>query len=438
MNDARDTPISTASNAALDQHEHALWQLVSFYGDPFATLDAAIAADPGWALARIAKADLLLSLTEPSVQPDARALLDASAPLLASAHPRERAHHAAASLCLQGRWREACAAWDTILLDHPRDVLALANAHLFDFYRGDLRNLRQRVARVLPQWDAQTPLYPYVLGMHAFGLEENNLYAQAEDTGRAALAREPRGPWAIHAVAHVFEMQGRHEDGREWLTSRRAEWAVDNGFSVHQWWHLALFHLEVLDTGAALALYDTYIGGAGSVINLQWLDAAALLWRIALLGVDTGTRWNQLAAAWADPVGHAGHYAFNDVHAALAFIGSGDLRQAQAILDAATPPDGDNRAMAAEVGVPLLRGLLAFAHGRFDAAADALYRLRPLAHRFGGSHAQRDLIDQTVLAAAARGGRASIGRALLNERALAKPRTPLTEHWAGRFSSYNG
>ena len=428
--DANDNPVSTASRAALDHHERALWQLVSFYGDPLATLDACIASDPGWALPTIAKAGLLLSMTEPAVMPQARALLDAAQPLLAHANDRERAHHAAAVLCLEGRWREACDAWDRILLEHPRDVLALINAHLFDFYRGDAANLRQRVARVLPQWDRQAPLYPYVLGMHAFGLEECNLYPQAEDTGRAALALDPRGPWAIHAVAHVLEMQGRHAEGREWLGTRERTWADDNGFAVHHWWHLALFHLEVLDTAAALALYDAHIGDASAVINLHWLDAAALLWRVNLLGVETAGRWRALAAAWTDPLGHAGFYAFNDAHAALAFIGSGDLATAHAILGAAARARGDNRAMADEVGAPLLRGLIAFAEGRVDAAADSLYALRTSAHRFGGSHAQRDLIDQTALAAAARGTRRSgIGRALLNERLLAKPRTPLTAHW---------
>jgi hypothetical protein len=80
-----------------------------------------------------------------------------------------------------------------------------------------------------------------------------------------------------------------------------------------------------------------------------------------------------------------------------------------------------------------MRGLLAFAHGDFDAAATTMHPVRAQAQGFGGSHAQRDLIDQTLLAASAgaTGGTAkAIGRALLNERLLAKPPTPLTRHWA--------
>lgn len=438
MNDIRDVPLGTQSAEAATLHERALWHLVSFYGDPFAALDATIAIDPGWGLAHVMKADFILTVTEPVLLPQARAALDAALPLMAGASERERAHLGAAQLAVDGRWREACAAWDRILTRHPRDMLALISAHLFDFYRGDARNLRARVARVLPEWDQSDPLYPFVLGMHAFGLEECNLYGPAEETGRAALALDARGPWAIHAVAHVMEMQGRHDEGANWLRERQGHWAEDNGLAVHNWWHSALFELESLDTGAALALYDAQIGGSASVVNLQWLDCAALLWRIGLLGVDVGGRWKDLAQAWADPLGHAGYYAFNDVHALLAFLGSGELAPAQALIERcraqAEHGESDNRAMAREVGLPLMAGLAAFRRGDMAEVAARLYPLRSIAHRFGGSHAQRDLIDQTLLAAAAApGGDKAMGRALLNERRLAKPTTPLTQHWGRRL-----
>ncbi|WHZ10142.1 MAG: TPR domain-containing protein [Burkholderiaceae bacterium] len=436
MNDIRGIPLGTESSAARDLHERALWHLVSFYGDPFSVLDALIAADPGWGLAQVMKADFVLTVTEPAWLPQARAALVAAEPLMAGASARERAHYGAAQLALDGRWREACAAWDQILQRHPRDLLALISAHLFDFYRGDARSLRARVARVRPEWDTGDALYTYVLGMHAFGLEECNLYPLAEECGRAALALDPRGPWAVHAVAHVMEMQGRHEEGARWLRERRDDWAPDNGLAVHNWWHLALFQLESLDTDGALALYDAQIGGDASQVNLQWLDCAALLWRIALLGADVGERWQALARAWADPIGHAGYYAFNDVHALLALMGGGG--NAQALLERcrerAQTDATDNRAMAKEVGLPLMAGLAAFPRGDMAEVEAQLYPLRTVAHHFGGSHAQRDLIDQTLLAAAAApGGNRALGLALLNERRLAKPRTPLTQHWAQRL-----
>ena len=85
--------------------------------------------------------------------------------------------------------------------------------------------------------------------------------------------------------------------------------------------------------------------------------------------------------------------------------------------------------MARETGLPLARGLLAFARAEHDAAADLLYAARAQARRFGGSHAQRDVIDQTLLAAAARGGAVAAGRSLLEERARARADTPLAAWW---------
>ncbi len=447
MNDARGCPVSTAAPAALAHAEQALWRTVAFYGDTLADLDAAIAADPGWGLARIAKAVFLLTLTEPSRVPEACRLLDAAEPLMAHANRRERSHFAAAQLCVAGRWREAGNRWDELLLLNPRDLLALNSAHLFDFYRGDARSLRARVARVLPEWPADDPLRPFVLGMQAFGLEECNLYAQAEAAGRSALEACPRMPWAIHAVAHVMEMQGRHVEGVQFLRALQPDWADDNGLSVHLWWHLALFHLESLDTASALQLHDAQMAGAASVVNLQWLDSAALLWRLQLLGIDVGERWQRLAQDWAQPVEHAGHCAFNDCHALLALIGCGDMARAQALLATVsaragidghevTHPRADNHAMAREVGLPLMHALLAQASGDPATAVRLLYSLRRVAHHFGGSHAQRDLIDQTLLAAACAAPQRdikAIGLALLNERRLAKAGTPLTAHWAARL-----
>ena len=93
-----------------------------------------------------------------------------------------------------------------------------------------------------------------------------------------------------------------------------------------------------------------------------------------------------------------------------------------------------NHLTAREIGLPLMRGLLAYARGDADGAADLIYPVRSTAQRFGGSHAQRDLIDQTLLAAAALGGRRQLGRALINERCMAKPVTPLTRHWLERLA----
>ncbi len=438
ITDDRGLPTGTTSHAARAALESATWRLMSFYDTPLADCDAASAADPAWPMPHAVKAGFLYSLTEASVEADAaRHLARARERVHAGTPPRERAHLDALELVARGRWAAACRVWDLLLIEHPRDALALQWAHLWDFYRGDATSLRARPARALPAWDEDDPLYAHVLALWAFGLEENHCFEAAEEAGRRALANDARAPWAVHAVAHVMEMQGRFDDGAAWLRAHQPAWAEGNGFAAHLWWHAALFRLEGMDVAGTLRIVDGHLSGECLQIGLQRVDAASLLWRLHLQGADVASRCRALADAWCAQ--HVpGHYAFNDVHALMALLAGGAVAEADAqvarcaerAMDA-EDARRDNHAMAREVGLPLARALLAFAKQAYDDAADQLYAVRAAAQRFGGSHAQRDVIDQTLLAACARGrGRKALGRAVLNERLLAKPVTPLTRHWA--------
>jgi hypothetical protein len=438
--DDRGLPTGSQHEAARHAVESALWRLMAFYDAPLADLDAAIAFDPAWPLPHAMKAGFLFSLTEPNlVAEGAQHLAAARALVTASTPSRERAHVDALQLIQEGRWAAACRAWDLLLIDHPRDALALQWAQLWDFYRGDAPSLRARPARALPDWDEDDPLYPHVLALWAFGLEENHLHDAAEEAGRRALAIDPRAPWAVHAVAHVMDMQGRFDDGAAWLRHHQPAWAEGNGLAAHLWWHTALFRVEGLDIAGTLRVVDGHLSGEHLQIGLQRVDAASLLWRLHLLGADVTERCRALGNAWCTTEQHTpGHYAFNDVHVLMALLAGGDVARAEHHIarsaERAMSSDDakrDNHLMAREVGLPLARGLAAFTKGEYDAAADQLYAVRQQAQRFGGSHAQRDVIDQTLLAACARGaGRKALGRALLNERILAKPMTPLTRHWS--------
>jgi len=447
--DPRGLPVSTASAQALGASERALWRMMSFYGTPLEDLDAALRADPGWPLPRLMKAGFLLSLTEPSLIGEARTLL-AAVPRSGdgAGNVRERAHRAALDRLAAGDWAGAGDAWSELLRAHPRDALALQWAHLFDFYRGDTVQLLDRVAPLAVGWPEDDPLHPYVLALHAFGLEESGRYAEAEATGRRALAAEARVPWAIHAVAHVMEMQARHEEGGAWMAERRAQWgareaAVDgsgpNGFAGHLGWHEALFALETLAVPRALALFDDYLDPARIDITLQRVDAASLLWRIGLIDRDVGARWQSLLAGWCLDDAAAGQSLFNDAHATMALVGAGETARARSwvasSLAAAERHGGWNGAVSRAIGMPLLHGLLAFGARDFDRATELIGGARDALGPFGGSRAQRDVVDQTLLAAAAHCRDRSVGRALLDERRRAKPATPLTAHWRARLGA---
>ncbi len=424
--DLRGVPLSTRNDEAIAHFETALKQLQTYVGDPLATLDAALEADPDFMLAHVFKVLAMATVAEQRFVPDMRAALERAQSLASHANARERGLLTAAQRFVHGQWRDACRALDDVLVEHPRDALALQIAHLFDFYRGDALNLRNRVARVLPFWNERTPGYSHVLGMHAFGLEECNQYALAEATARRALAIEARDGWAVHAATHVFEMTGRIDDGIAWLESRENDWAPDNMFAPHNWWHLALFYLDRGDTARALQLCDDKLLTPQADMILVLLDASALLWRLRLEGADVGDRFEKVADIWQSKLElERGFYAFNDLHAMLAFAASGRRAQAEQLLgqmtETAARAEPDNAAMTRDVGLPVARGMLAFSEDRYADAIAAIEPVRDIANRFGGSHAQRDILTLTLIEAAIRNRDVARARHYLAEREMTKP-----------------
>lgn len=434
LTDCRGVPVSSASHAALERLETAADLFHGYFGDPIATIDKALADEPDFVMGHCFRAGVLATCTDKALEPELRHSVEAAEALWAHANARERGHIAAVRAWLEGDFAAAVERWSAVLLEAPRDSLALQFAHLGDFYLGQSSMLRDRVARVLPHWDADVAGYGYVLGMYAFGLEETALYGQAEHTARCAVELNPRDPWAIHAGAHVMEMQDRQTDGIRWLTEREGDWAIDNAFAFHNWWHLALYHLDLGDTGRALELYDGAIRPRPSTVVLELIDAAALLWRLHLRGVDTGARWHELAQAWAPTVEH-GYYAFNDFHAMMTFVACADEPAAQALLatlERRAAGSGTNAMMSREVGLPLCRALEAFGRGDYGRAVDLLQAVRTVAQRFGGSHAQRDVIHLTLVEAALRAGQGRLAAALAAERSALKAANPFNRALALR------
>ncbi|MGQ4659592.1 tetratricopeptide repeat protein [Lysobacter sp. F6437] len=426
MRDYADLATTGATADSLAAFEQASHELRCYIDDPVASVEHALAASPAMTMAHVLKAWLHLLGTEPAGLPIARDCLRVAEAL--PANERERGHLRAIGLLLEGRWRAAARTLEDINADYPRDALALQAGHLLDFFTGDARMLRDRIARALPAWGASQPGHHALLGMYAFGLEECGQYAQAERHGRLSVERQPRDGWGWHAVAHVMEMQGRTEDGIAWLGTDAELWSRDSAFAVHNWWHLALFHLELDRIDEALDLFDGPIDGRRSALAMDLIDATSLLWRLHLRGADVGERWETVADRWA-PLAGAGHYAFNELHAMMAFVGSGRGKAQRAVLEsletAAATGTGDTAAFAREVGLDAARAMQAFGEARH---ADAISLLRPLrghAQRFGGSHAQRDLLDLTLLEAAIRGGYRTLAAALAAERAAQRPESPL-------------
>lgn len=413
---------TAASVAALDTAVHAYY---AWKDDPVGTLTAATAADPSFTLGHSAVASLYLLNGLRGDNPLVVDELTKAEAGLNGATRRERLHLEAAKAWARGGIIAATERWEEILLDHPQDALALRFAHDTYFYLGHSQSIRDSVARVLPRWDRDNPNYGFVLGQYAFGLEEAGELGRAEEVARAALEINREDCWAVHAMAHVLEMASRQDEGIRFLNQTLSDWLKGRWLAVHNSWHLAVFLIENGRGAEVLEKYDTFIAPRlpeDSALDL--VDAAALLWRLELAGIDVGDRWSAVAAQWLT---HADDHVlvFNDLHIALAASRLDDhtgLNRLLASLDAyILDGQGDNREISADVGRRLVHSIVAFSRGDDARAVELLLPVRYKWIRIGGSHAQRDLLTQTLIAAAARSGNQALSRALLNERVAWRP-----------------
>jgi tetratricopeptide (TPR) repeat protein len=413
-------PLQGGNPQAVGHFNAAVEELVALSGDPLSAVEDAVGEDDGLVLGHILRAYLLLyGTTSTSVTKAAQIVSDIVARDL-DLDEREVLHLRAVQAWASGEWTDAVRSLERALLHEPRDLLALKVAQDLYFFLGQSEHLREVVARVHTAWRPVDQGWGYVQGMYAFGFEENAAYREAEAFARLALDRHPQDVWATHALAHVFEMEGRTDDGVAFLSESAKDWQ-SSYFAIHNWWHQSLYLLERGEIEEVLALYDGPIRQGRSSEWLDIVDAAALLWRLSIFGVDVGERIEDLSAD-IEPLLGEPIYIFNDWHAvmAISLAGRSDLVE-QVIADSRRHAVGTNRAVAERAGLALLEGFSSFAAGQFERATEVLSAVRPEARAVGGSHAQRDVIELTLIAAAARSGQTDFAETLAGERVRRKP-----------------
>jgi tetratricopeptide (TPR) repeat protein len=429
IQDAQGHYLSGATAAAGAAYDDAVRAFYLVHGDALGLFDAACETAPDFAMAYLGKAWVLGVANDPGLMTQAAALVEAARPL--PMNEREQAHLAALSHLVKGARAAAVAVLDRHLMHYPFDLVAHQGAALSDGFLGRFPWVRDRSARALPLWSKDQPGYATLLAFHGFGLEEAGDYARAEDESRAAAELEPLSFWPHHTVSHVMEMTGRPEDGLGWMMAREALWATpDNMNQVHIWWHKALFHLELGQYDAALALCDGPIRTTQRPVALSLTNATALLWRLDTLnrdmrGVDFTDRWQELAALWE-------HHAdgkclvFADIHAAMAELRSGreaSVERRLAAMRETAASEAEAAGLYRTVGIPVVQGLAAFHRGLYAEAVELLLPVRIDLWQIGGSHAQRDVVDWTLTEAAARSGQRHIALSLAHERLAIRPRS---------------
>lgn len=359
-------------------------------------LDALLAEHPDFTMAQVQKGYSLMSEATLDVAPRAQERLALAEGL--PADRRERLHQEALRGWIDQDLSASTGAWEKILVEWPLDLLALRQYASALFWTGDKRRQAEVSALVASHWGPGTPGRGHFLSAHAFAMEEIGQYAVAERCAREALAIEPQDLWALHGLTHVFEMQGRVEEGVA-LLGEAARFLDDyNLFRGHLWWHLSLFRLTEGDLDAALELFDREIYPQPSGFYLDVQNAASLLARLEFQGIDVGPeRWARVAEG-ALKTSTQTTLWFTALHQAMALTRSGRGPDRQAALDYL------GRAAAGSAQAELARELsLAAAMFCEDRPAEALDAMLALRHRHGGlgaSHAQQDLYDQIMVMAA--------------------------------------
>ena len=417
LSDLYGLALTTASAAAQDAFVEASRAALTFYPGAAEAYDRAIAADPAFALAHAGKAQLLLRQGEAAA---ARAAFAAARDLASEASEREASHIALLDLMFAGRTEAAIAALHSHLAEWPRDAMVVASAANPNGLIGSSGRSGQK-RQIATLMDSLAPHYGddfWFTSYHAMALSEDGQLAAARAKIERSVATNPNNAHGAHGFAHVCYESGEPETARAYLSSWLATYPRDGFFHGHLTWHLTLCELQAGNWPEALRRYrdaialDRHSGGPQQKVS----DGAAFLWRSELAGHPRD------AAAWralheygngALPRPGAG---LADLHVILVQAVMGDdagldarARQMESLAREGRYPSGSY--------LPSLsRGIVAFERGDFSTAIEALAPLAGESERIGGSRAQHDLIEFTLLKACLDAGRLEEARRLLGAR----------------------
>lgn len=403
--DAFGQAVTCATAVTIDGWNGALADIFDFRGDPGATLVDLTAADSDFVMGLVVMtAGAVLGGDDPGGV-GVTDSISAAVRRSAGATARERRHVEALVELAGGDFTPAAMRWDAIAADHPHDIVATRIAHDIYLHVGDddRRLVSSRAAA--GAWKPGDPGFGWTTGQLAFALEESGHYDEAERHGRIALEVDPVDIWALHALAHVFEMQGRHEEAVDHLRSTRSGWEERDHLALHLLWHLLIRLVAAREFDECLAEFDSQVGVVERAFGLT--DLTSLLWRLDLAGCDTGDRWPTIAEKWRnhDQLHTTG---FLDLHAALAFASCPEDPGAASFWEGLDACHREGRSENDEIFDLVVRPMAAaicdYREGRFTEAGHVILGLAGLISRVGGSFAQRDLFVRTGNDASLRAG----------------------------------
>jgi tetratricopeptide (TPR) repeat protein len=419
--DRYDLPLTTVSDRAAASYRDGIDRILSAWYGASDALDRAIFEDPAFALAHIARARIHQLNMESA---EARAKAAHARQLAATATRRERQHVEILAAAIEGQPKVALTGAEQHLEEFPRDALVfgllLGAFGLYAFSgRADHDTARLAICeRHARHYGEDWWFLTYLGWSHT---EAGNV-GTGRMTIERAIALRPENGNAAHALSHALFEQGDPVAGRAFLSGWLPAHEQASFLHGHLSWHVALTALEAGDTEGALGIYKQHIRPSNSrypPLNV-FTDGASLLWRLLLAGKSGLEPYWQEVAGYGDRFFPRAGAHFADVHYALvaAAICGKTLETRLAELEAL---EADGRLAPGISAIELCRGIRAFAEGDNENAIRILEPLMPAVVRIGGSHAQRELWEDTLIVACLRGGQGDKAAKLISDRLDRRP-----------------
>jgi tetratricopeptide (TPR) repeat protein len=415
-------PLSTSSEAARDAYVTGCDCILSGVAGVEANLARALEADSQFALAHVAVARGHFVKAE---VPQARAAAAKARSLAPSATPREQSHVNAIALAIEGNASGSLEASKAHLAQWPRDAMVLAPATgvfgLVGFSGRQEREpeLYELLARLAPHYGGDW-WFECVL---AFAACEHGKLDEALKRIERSMAANTRNAHGAHIKVHVLYEIGEERAGLEYLESWMPGLDKEALMHCHLSWHVALFALALGDLGRAWEAYRRHVhpgGSWGPALNAV-TDSAAFLWRAELAGQPRDEQlWREARDYALKSFPKAGVF-FADVHTALACAASGDSANFERLVAGMKERIAADKYPAGGVVPALAQGFAAYAKGDWNGAIRQFEQALPATVRIGGSRAQRDLIENTLLAAYLRAGRPQDAKKLVARRLDRRP-----------------
>ena len=428
--DGQGLEVSSADGATIDALNFLTAEWLAF-GDRLPEFVVAAENEQRCILLPLLAANLLLSVSSREAFAGAQGHLARAKAMAGGTNGRERAWLSATEAWFAGAREQAQKIHEQMALEWPRDLLSAKIGQLHALDRGDAEGILRIGQRILP---ANLDNH-YVWGMAAFGLEECNRLEEAEVHARRAFDMERRDPWAHHVMAHCLEARGRMIEGVRFLQSTADTWERCNSFMyTHNWWHLALFLIDLDRRDEALELFDHRVWGVQKDFCEDQINAISLLARLELRGTDVGGRWDDIATH-LEPRLHEHFSPFLDLQYLYGLARAG--RQSAVTEMLASLEDRAERAFEGEreawtgCAVPAAHGLASYATGDFAEAARLLGQAMPHLRAIGGSIAQRGLFGAIHLDALIRAGWNDAALAILLAEDRERPTVPWTKRALG-------